>query len=365
MNNLGLYLHIPFCNSKCPYCDFYSFCGNESQKENYTNALLREIDKFSDKIVCKADTLYIGGGTPSTLPAKNLLSLVNKAKERFLESDAEITIECNPFSLPADFFENLKSVSVNRISLGMQSSDNTERKLLGRRATNDEVKSAVINAKKAGISNISLDVMLGVPRQTMESLKQTLDFCISLDIPHISCYILKLEENTPFFKIQETLDLPNEDTVCDMYLFMCDYLNSHGIFQYEISNFAKKGYESRHNLKYWNLEPYLGLGPSAHSFIDGKRFYFERDIDKFISGCEPVFDCIGGDFEEFVMLSLRLKEGLTEKKTFDRFLYKIPKEIYEKANIYEKNGYLTSDANGIYLTEKGFLISNSIISDLI
>lgn len=365
MNNIGLYLHIPFCASKCPYCDFYSFRSTKEQKEQYVKALKSSMNEYYDKLYCKADTLYLGGGTPSVLNSNQISDIINHAKSSFLTENAEITVECNSHGLTDEFFEEMYKCKVNRLSIGMQSANDRERKKLGRRGDRAAVESAVLRAKQAGIKNISLDVMLGIPDSTLESLKFTLDFCIEMNVPHISCYILKLEEGTPFFKMQDRLNLPDDDLTADMYLFMCEYLESHGIKQYEISNFAKPGYESRHNLKYWHNEEYLGLGASAHSFINGKRFYFPRDIDYFISGKEPVFDCVGGDFEEFSMLALRLSEGLTEKRVQSRFGFSIPEEMREKSEKFVKNGMLLSDTDGIRLTKQGFLLSNTIIAELI
>lgn len=365
MDTIGLYLHIPFCNSKCPYCDFYSFRADEAKKQEYIDALIREIKAKRRQFACKADTLYIGGGTPSALSKAQLCEIIKTAKKEFLTYNAEITVECNPHGLKKEFFEALYEVGVNRISLGLQSAKDSERKKLGRSADRNEIAKVIAGIKAAGIENISLDVMLGIPDSTLDSLKGTLDFCISQNIKHISCYILKLEEGTFFFKNQEKLNLPDEDSVCEMYLFMCDYLEKHGFKQYEISNFAKKGFESRHNLKYWNCEEYLGLGAAAHSFIGGKRFYYERNADSFIKGAEPIPDGEGGDFSEYAMLRLRLCDGLTEDRVKNRFGFEIPEKIRKNAEKFAADGYLVSDKKGIRLTPKGFLISNTIISELL
>lgn len=365
MKEKGLYIHIPFCRSKCPYCDFYSFVADDAQKDNYTNALLNEIEQKTYQFTCKANTLYIGGGTPSVLGSDRIKSIVGKAKMCCLEKNSEITVECNPYSVQDGFFYELSSCGVNRISLGLQSANDSERKILGRHADRATVAKVIAQIRQAGIENISLDVMLGVPESNMASLKDTLDFCLSQDVPHISCYILKIEENTPFYKLRQKLRFPDEDTVADMYLFMCDYLEKHGIFQYEISNFSKPGFQSRHNLKYWHCEEYLGLGPSAHSFIDGKRFYYPRDINYFIDGKEPVFDSNGGDFEEYAMLALRLCEGLQNENVKSRFGFNIPDEMYKKAEKFVNGGYVKIQPNVISLTAKGFLISNYIISEII
>lgn len=369
MKNIGLYLHIPFCKSKCPYCDFYSFSGKDTEKDQYTKALqgefLSSISTLQSGDMCKADTLYIGGGTPSVLGAKNLASLVNACNSGILTDNAEITVECNPHGLDEDFFKILHDCGANRISMGLQSAVDSERRILGRLSDRNQVEKAVKMAQKVGFENITLDVMLGIPNQTEKSLAETLDFCISLGVPHISAYMLKLEENTHFYKMQHKYNFPDDDLTADLYLQMCEALENQGIMQYEISNFAKKGYESRHNLKYWHCEEYLGLGPSAHSFLNGKRFYFDRDFNAFMNGSSPIDDGLGGDFTEYAMLNLRLVEGLNEEKVFERFGYNIPKEIYEKSQIFIDNGYMTTENNTLKLTRKGFLMSNTILSEIL
>ena len=254
---------------------------------------------------------------------------------------------------------------VNRISLGLQSAVDSERRILGRLSDRNQVENAVKAAQKVGFSNITLDVMLGVPNQTEKSLKETLDFCLYLGVPHISAYMLKLEENTHFYKMKHKYNFPDDDLTADLYLQMCEDLEKGGIMQYEISNFAKSGFESRHNLKYWHCEEYLGLGPSAHSFIDGKRFYFDRDFQSFMNGDSPIQDGLGGDFTEYAMLNLRLTEGLNEDKVMNRFGHSIPDEIYEKSKIFIDNGYMQKTDNGLSLTRKGFLISNTILSEIL
>ena len=365
MNNIGLYIHIPFCKSKCPYCDFYSFRADDDTKSRYISAVLRELRNNSEQLNRKADTLYIGGGTPSVLAPDYLCQIINGAKSTFLTDDAEITVECNPYSLGDEFFEKMSKCKVNRLSIGLQSANDAERRILGRRADKNEVQSAVLRAKRAGINDISLDVMLGVPGQTEESLKNTLDFCISSEVPHLSCYILKIEENTPFFRMREKLPFPSDDDTADMYLFMCEYLEKHGIMQYEISNFAVRGFESRHNLKYWHDEEYLGIGAAAHSYLFGKRTYYPRDIEYFISGKERLTEGDGGDEEEFCMLALRLCEGLCDERFFARFHRHIPQKMFENARQYEKYGLCECEDNKIRLTRRGFLLSNSVISEII
>ena len=365
MKSIGLYLHIPFCKSKCPYCDFYSFSGKDTEKDEYTKVLRNRLSSCISTLQRKGDTLYIGGGTPSVLGAENLKTLVDTCNSGFLRNDAEITVECNPHGLNEDFFKVLFDCGVNRISLGLQSAVDSERRILGRLSDRKQVENAVELAQKVGFENITLDVMLGIPNQTEKSLQETLDFCISLGVPHISAYMLKLEENTHFYKNQDKYNFPDDDLTADLYLQMCDTLEKSGIMQYEISNFSKKGFESRHNLKYWHCEEYLGLGPSAHSFLNGKRFYYDRNFKAFMNGNSPIDDGFGGDFTEYAMLNLRLVEGLSEEKVFNRFGHNIPKEIYEKSRIFVDNGYINYNENGLKLTRKGFLMSNTILAEIL
>lgn len=365
MKNIGLYLHIPFCKSKCPYCDFYSFSGKDTQKDEYKSVLKDKILSSISTLQCKGDTLYIGGGTPSVLGAKNLEILVNACNSGFLTDNAEITVECNPYGLDEDFFKTLQDCGVNRLSFGLQSAIDSERRILGRLSDRNQVENTVKTAQKVGFQNITLDVMLGIPNQTEKSLNETLDFCVSLGVPHISAYMLKLEENTHFYKNQDKYNFPDDDLTADLYLQMCETLENQGIMQYEISNFAKKGFESRHNLKYWYCEEYLGIGPSAHSFLDGKRFYYDRNFESFMNGVSPIGDGFGGDFTEYAMLNLRLVEGLNENKVLERFRHKIPNEIYEKSKIFIDNGYITKTKNGLALTRKGFLMSNTILAEIL
>ncbi len=368
----GLYIHIPFCRSKCPYCDFYSCLSKNADIETYVGSVVDEIKtgrrtkEFTENYDLSFDTIYFGGGTPSIVGADNIGKIINCAKECYaISDDSEITVECNPSTVDDEFFRKLSSYGANRISMGMQSAVDYERKKLGRFADRNQILSVIKSAKKYGINNISLDVMLGIPDQTMQSLYDTINFCIETAAPHISAYMLSIEDGTVFHKRIDTLNLPDEDTVCDMYIHLSQKLRNAGFSHYEISNFAKKGHESRHNTKYWNCEEYLGIGPSAHSFINGKRFFFERDINSFINGENAIYDTIGGDKEEYIMLRLRLSEGIIFKDYKNRFDEDFPREIIKKADRFIKEGLLTLKDTNLSLTPDGFLISNYIISELI
>ena len=366
MKNSGLYIHVPFCAGKCPYCDFYSARADEEGMDRYVVALCEEIKRKSEEYPFSADTIYFGGGTPSLLGAKRLNRILAEICKYFIPAEnAEITVECNPSSVDQKFFNDIARSGFNRVSMGMQSFVDSERRILGRKGSGNDVLKRVEEARKAGIENISLDLMLGIPNQTQESFSQSLNACIDSGVPHISGYMLKLEEGTPFYKMRDRLSLPDEDTVCDMYIQMCETFEKAGINQYEVSNFAIKGMESRHNVKYWRCEEYLGIGPSAHSFMNGKRFFYTRDTEKFIMSPETVSDGDGGDFEEYAMLALRLKAGLKEKETLKRFGFGIPKRIYKTAERFQKLELLNITEEGISLTPNGFLLSNTVISELI
>ena len=364
MDNIGLYLHIPFCKTKCPYCDFYSMRGDVSDKDMYTISLVESMENWSDKLGRKADTLYLGGGTPSILGGENIAMLTRRAKNLF-GVDGEITVECNPSAVEEDFFEAVADAGVNRISLGVQSVIESERKKLGRFSDREIIEKRIEQCKTAGIKNISLDVMLGVQEQTMKSFDETLNFCIASGATHISAYMLKIEEGTPYYKKKDSLNLPNDDEVADMYLARSEKLRANGFEQYEISNFARSGFEGKHNLKYWNCEEYLGLGPSAHSFIDGKRFFYPRDIEYFKNGGEPISDGNGGDEEEYIMLRLRLKDGIVFEDFEKRFEKIFPRDIIKKTERFVENGLMKCDDKSMALTEKGFLLSNLIIAEFI
>lgn len=339
----GLYFHIPFCRSKCPYCDFYSVKYDKSQSEKYVDRLIDEIKKYNGSF----DTIYFGGGTPSILEPELIGKIISASKSQFdIEKNVEITVECNPSKNLERDFEKYAEYGVNRISLGMQSARNEERFALGRVAGKSEVAKAIGDAKKSGITNISLDVMLGTPKQTLNTLDETFEFIDKMNVTHISAYMLKIEEGTKFFELKDRLDLADEDIVAQMYLKTVDSLKSLGFNQYEISNFSKIGYESRHNLKYWELNEYLGIGATAHSLWGGKRFFYDKNFS-------IIDDGIGGTIEERIMLGLRLNKGIDKsliKKDFSQFI---------------KMGLIEDLGKKIALTPDGMLVSNTIINELI
>lgn len=356
---LGLYVHIPFCAKKCGYCDFYSTFSSFDLGQDYLHAAKREIEKWGGKTNRPIDTVYIGGGTPSLLGEK-IIFLLDTVRQNFeLTEDAEITAECNPSS-DTTFLKFAKKAGVNRLSIGAQSGENSMLKLLGRTHTASDTVNYIKSARDFGFDNISADLMIALPSSNLDTLKKDIDFILSLNTEHISSYMLKIESSTAF-SFRSDLDLPDDDSAAGQYLYMCDALKYAGYSHYEISNFAKEGKSSRHNLKYWKLEDYLGIGPSAHSMMDLKRFYYERDLKKFIRGCDTVFESDVDATTESVMLGLRLSEGVNLKNTYGSKA--LP--IYEKLKKYENAGYLEINGDTVKLTDKGMLLSNSIITEII
>ena len=334
---------------------------DEQEYDRYKAALCKRILFFGERFCRAADTLYFGGGTPSLLGGERIAEIIRCAKSSFsLTEDAEITLEANPAD---DLFETLEvcaKAGVNRLSLGVQSAIPQELEILGRRHTNSDVLRTVEAARQAGITNISADLMLGIPKQTPESLAKSLEFLLFLDLSHISVYLLKVEPNTPFAKAKN-LQFADDDTASNLYLQAAKTLKNAGFEHYEISNFAKGGNYSKHNLKYWNLEEYLGLGPAAHSFMEGKRFYFDRNTQGFIEGDEPIFDGNGGDWQEYIMLSLRTMFGLNEDRLFNHFGIKET----EKYNSFKQKiispGLAEPTDKGIRLSDSGYLMQNAIV----
>ena len=356
MKPIGIYLHVPFCESRCPYCDFFTKRPAEGEPERYADTVKTELEAYRGKHI-RADSFYFGGGTPSVLPGDLFAELLDTVRDCFtVTDDAEITVECNPSSDLERFLPAAAEAGVNRVSLGMQSAVDAERRKLGRLADRKRVEEALSIARDCGIDNLTLDVMLGVPGQTLKSLDETLAFVVDSGVPHVSAYMLKLEEGTVFHRRAASLDLPDEDAVRDLYLRTVEALEAAGLRQYEISNFARPGFESRHNLKYWHCEEYLGFGPSAHSFFRGERFYREPDWDAFVAGEPVVPDGPGGSFGERLMLALRLTEG---------YRGEIPDALREKASDPVLRPFLEVGDDFLRLTREGFLVSNTVIAELL
>ncbi len=364
---LGLYLHVPFCLSKCPYCDFYSVAYDDALADAYTDALESAVTRAGEQLRRPADTVYFGGGTPALLGAHRLSRLLTAARRSFAVPDtAEITLEANPADRLDEVFAAFHDAGGNRLSLGMQAVRPAHLHALGRRHTTEDVHTAVEAARRAGIDNISLDLMLGTPDQTPADVQDAVARCADLGASHVSAYLLKIEPNTPFGAHPPVL--PDEDDTVALYHTAAESLESHGFAQYEISNFAKTGRESRHNLKYWNAEEYLGLGPAAHSFVGGKRFAFSRSVTEFIDGTSPVYDTdetiANGSPEEYAMLRLRLTAGLTEDAFRARFGTAIPTAWYQHAAALPAH-LVTVTEDAIRLTRDGFLLSTPLLERIL
>jgi len=371
---LGIYIHIPFCASKCSYCDFYSLAGQESKMDRYQSALLKHIEESVAQMEpYYIDTIYFGGGTPSFYGAKRLCEIFNTLKRtaKVLKS-AEVTVEMNPDSVSQNDLRLLKNEGVNRISLGVQSANDDILRLIGRRHSFKQAEQAVRLARGEGFDNISLDLIYGLPSQTKNDWADTLSKCIALRPQHFSCYGLKIEDGTPICKYRGSAFLPDDDEQADMYLYMTDILEHYGYPQYEISNFSLPSKESKHNLKYWLLDDYMGFGPGAHSFVDGIRYSFVRDLDKYIDGVfgtEYIIDEYEkpdalGIAAEYIMLGMRTVRGISKneysavyKSGFDKIEYLLGE--------YEKKGWTKHRNDRWCFTSSGFLLSNILIGTLL
>ena len=364
---LGFYVHVPFCHGKCPYCDFYSLPDSQEDMDAYVQAVLSSLDPWMDKLRDRElATVYFGGGTPSLLGADRLSAILQGVRERFsLAPTAEITLEANPTHVDGAFFQQVRQAGFNRLSMGLQSANQEELRFLGRAHSPQDAARAVENARRAGFENISLDLMLGLPGGSQEKLGHSIHFAAGLGVEHISSYLLKVEPGTPFAARQVTV--PDDDQSAEEYLFAVAELAKLGYTQYEISNFSRPDRESRHNLLYWRGEEYLGFGPGAHSFFEGRRFYYPRDLAGFLQGNPPVEDGPGGDFGEFAMVNLRLTRGLRREDCLAKFGKAGETEfdqILENAKGCPRQ-LLRATEEGISFTPEGFLVSNALLVRLL
>nr|WP_300169666.1 radical SAM family heme chaperone HemW [uncultured Flavonifractor sp.] len=372
---LGIYIHIPFCRSKCDYCDFYSLAGREERMDDYQKALITHIKEASPQARgWQVDTVYFGGGTPSFYGEKRLRELLRLIAKRFdLAKDAEITVECNPDSVDLKMLQALRKAGVNRLSLGVQSACDQDLQNLHRPHTFEQAVQAVTMARQAKFQNLSLDLIYGLPGQTMEGWQNTVEQILALKPEHLSCYGLKVEAGTPLdYRVSRGERLPDDDQQADMYLWAVDRLAQEGFRQYEISNFARSGFQSRHNLKYWMGHPYIGFGPGAHSDFGGRRYSFLRDLEGYITGV------LGGGVvidssdlipsrergSEYLMLRLRTTRGIEEWEYRREFFLNFD-PIEQKLEEYEHQGWAERHDRRWNLTPKGFLVSNQLIGDLL
>ena len=402
----GLYIHIPFCRSKCPYCGFCSFTDRESliRMTDYAEAVSQELRMRLDSGLFstgKPDTLYIGGGTPSIVPIAVIRTMIEplmtvhaqEPSALSIESNlipcdpcnpcnswpvhaqepVEFSIESNPESLTEHWLEGMLECGANRISIGIQSLDNTILETLGRIHTADQARRAVSMARKAGFGNVAVDLMFGIPGQTMTSWEETLRGVLDCAPDHISCYSLSVEEDTAYFALmqKQELHIPDPGMTADMYARMAELLEAHGFHRYEISNFARRGFECRHNMAYWDHTPYLGLGVSAHSFDGAVRSWNGMVPEEYIASCRagrlPVSGSETLDSEtqlmERIMLSLRTSAGLslglpgeTEPS--------VTRTLNELVERYIEAGYLERNGDRVRLTSKGAVVSDSLIAEI-
>ncbi len=372
MKKLGIYIHIPFCTKKCGYCDFYSVKWNEIQEYQYIQSAINEIKGYSAlsrKFV--VDSIYIGGGTPSIISPKNLEGIISTIKKIFtVEEDSEISMEANPNSLNAQNLAAYKEIGINRLSIGIQSLNDDILKNLGRIHSSEEALQAIDLAKSIGFDNINADVMFNIPGQTIDDINRTINQLIEKDIKHISFYSLKLEQGTPMYTLEKNKDIimPEEDLEREMYYAGRNIMEKHNLLQYEISNFAVKGYECRHNLKYWNQEEYIGIGPSAHSFLGSMRYsnpsniiectlnseedVFERNVQEFMNKNDLIF--------EYIMLRLRLTEGLIFADFTNKFSVDFKEKYAEQIKYLKENNLIEIDDDSVHLTKRGMDISNYV-----
>lgn len=373
----GIYIHIPFCKQKCLYCDFVSGCGSDEDMREYQKALLNEIE--STDIFEAVDSVFFGGGTPSIYPYEYIGEIMDMLKQKnVLAPDFECTIEANPGTLNYEKLCYYKSIGINRISIGLQSANDEELKELGRIHTYDKFLESYELAKKAGFENINIDLMSAIPLQTFESYKETLKKVVELNPTHISAYSLIIEEGTPFYDKYygdeefENL-LPDEDIERKMYYYTKEFLVKNGYSRYEISNYSKMGYECIHNLKYWNRVNYYGFGVAAASLVNNVRYLntgnrkdyveFNGDITKIRSEEDELN--IEEQMEEYMFLGLRKVKGVNIKKFEEVFGRNVCDEYGEVINKHFENGLLEIKDNRIFLTDKGFDVSNYVMSDFL
>ena len=382
MKELGLYIHIPFCKQKCYYCDFVSYAKNEKFFERYIEALLEEMNNFFDNNDIEIKTIYIGGGTPSIIDAKYIEKIMNFFKKRdLLKKTKEITIEVNPGTVDEEKIKCYKKAGINRLSIGLQSTDDNMLKKIGRIHCYKDFLNTYKFAKEAGFDNINVDIMIGLPEQKISNVKNTLEKIINLEPEppkHISVYSLIVEENTPIEKMinEGTLELPNEENERNMYWYVKNFLELNGYNHYEISNFAKDGYESIHNSDCWKQKEYIGFGVAAHSFINDVRFGNTSNLDEYLRNCENkdfennrIIDEVEKDLfskeQEFMLVGLRMIDGVSIQEFKNKFgenpIFVFKSELSKLA----EEGLLMVDFDRIKLTNRGLDLANLVWEEFV
>ncbi len=375
MKNIGIYVHIPFCISKCLYCNFNSYADKNNLHTEYVQALISEINSYKNNKYI-VDTIFIGGGTPSLMPDGVISTIISEIRKNFaVESNAEITIECNPNSVTPTKAMEWKEAGINRVSIGLQTTNDRLLKLIGRSHNKKDYLSAVDIIRNAGISNINTDCLIGLPKQKMSDIKHTLKIVTKLQCTHISAYSLIVEKDTPLDKMiaNNQLSLPKEEKTLGMYEYVYKFLKENGYNRYEVSNFAKKDFECKHNLHTWQMCEYLGFGAGAHSYINGVRYSnvlgVEEYIDALKEGNLPVKNkekiSNSEKFEETIMLGLRTKYGIDLDEIKKNFKIDLLKTKKEAINSLLSNGLINLIYNRIIPTDLGFTVLNQIIVELV
>lgn len=372
LTKTGLYIHVPFCSSKCNYCDFNSYAGRLNLTEDYFNSMKKEIEHYDEELRYNLiETIFIGGGTPSCVDQKFISNILTICRANFnISEDCEISIESNPGTLDIEKLMAYRRSGINRISIGLQAYQENLLKYLGRKHSADDFISSIELAKKAGFKNINADVIFGIPGQTTEDWKQTLKMLVELGITHISAYSLKIEEGTKFGDMLNCGKLIQMEDELDreMYHYAIDYLKQNGYNQYELSNFAKEGFECKHNLVYWKCLDYLGLGAGAHSFLQDVRFSNEYSIESYISclerGEKPVEDRCSIDYcekmSEYMFLGLRLTQGVNNSEFQDLFNQDMFVKYTDSFNELEKNKLIEINGENVKLTRLGLDLANQV-----
>ena len=374
---LGLYIHIPFCVTKCKYCDFNSFKIDLNEKIKYLNYLGEEMKLYKEEIKNREiDSVFVGGGTPSILNENEINILFEKIKENFnIKSNAEITMECNPGTLTLNKLKVMKKSGVNRLSIGLQAVQNHHLKYIGRIHTFEEFEKNYHDAKQMGFDNINIDLMYALPNQSREDWMESLEKVVKLNPTHISAYSLILEENTELFKMYEgdEFNLLDENTDIEMYEYTINYLKSHGYNQYEISNYAKDNFECKHNVLYWKCEEYVGIGASASGYFNGIRYNNICELDNYekmiLEGEKPIEWeeklSIKDKIEESIFLGLRMNEGIQISDFKEKYNFDFEKEYKNEIEKLSKMELIEIDNNRMKLTQKGREISNSVFVEFI
>lgn len=366
---IGLYVHIPFCARKCAYCDFASFAGREKDMAPYIGQVIREAEKRSAPDLC-VSTLYIGGGTPSLLPPGLMDRLLTNIKQRFsFVPDAECSCECNPGTVTEAFLDVLKRHGINRLSFGAQAAQEPLLRMLGRIHTWDQVVSSVRLAQNAGFRSINLDLMLGLPTQTVRDVRESLSAALALAPTHLSCYGLIVEEGTRMKSMVDSgaWTLPDEDAERDMYETCRETLARHGFLQYEISNFALPGFACRHNIDCWRRKEYLGLGSAACGFLGNVRYQNPPSLSDYLAGApetETVLTPQDARFES-VMLGLRLTEGVSEEDFYHMHGVTLRDAFGEKLKKPLRQGLVVLENGRLRLTRRGMDVQNSVLVELL